>query len=231
MKAMILAAGLGTRLRPLTDTLPKPLIEAGGKSLIGWHLEKLAALGVRDIVINHAWLGDVLEEKLGDGAAFGVRIGWSREGMPPLETAGGIRHALPLLGDEPFLLLNGDIWSDFDFATLPGTGAAGLAGELPADVDAHLVLVPNPEFHPRGDFHLDAQGRVHAAGEPLHTFAGISVLRPQLFAGLPAGPYPLAPVLRAAMAAGRVSGELHRGRWTDVGTPDRLQELREQLGG
>lgn len=228
MKAMILAAGLGTRLRPLTDTLPKPLIEAGGKSLIGWHLEKLAALGVRDIVINHAWLGDVLEEKLGDGAAFGVRIVYSREGMPPLETAGGIRHALPLLGGEPFLLVNGDIWSDFDFARLPGL--AGHAA-LSAGVDAHLVLVPNPDFHPRGDFHLDARGRVQSAGESLHTFAGISVLRPSLFAGLPAGPCPLAPVLRAAMAAGRVSGELHRGRWTDVGTPERLQELRVRLGG
>ncbi|MFP5441130.1 MAG: N-acetylmuramate alpha-1-phosphate uridylyltransferase MurU [Gammaproteobacteria bacterium] len=226
MKAMILAAGLGTRLRPLTDTLPKPLIEAGGRSLIGWHLEKLAALGLREVVINHAWLGDVLEQKLGDGSAFGVRIAWSREGMPPLETAGGIRRALPLLGDQPFLLVNGDIWTDLDFAHLPGIGAP-----LPADVDAHLVLVPNPEFHPRGDFHLDAQGRVQATGSPLYTFAGVSVLRPQLFAGLPDGAYPLAPVLRAAMAAGRVSGELHRGRWTDVGTPERLQQLRHELGG
>lgn len=225
MKAMILAAGLGTRLRPLTDTLPKPLIEAGGRSLIGWHLEKLAALGLREVVINHAWLGDVLEEKLGDGSAFGVRIAYSREGLPPLETAGGIRRALPLLGDDPFLLVNGDIWTDLDFAHLPG-----VASPLAADIDAHLVLVPNPDFHPRGDFHLDARCRVHATGSPLYTFAGVSVLRPQLFGGLPDGAYPLAPVLRAAMAAGRVSGELHGGRWTDVGTPERLQALRRELG-
>ncbi|MFZ5724568.1 MAG: N-acetylmuramate alpha-1-phosphate uridylyltransferase MurU [Pseudomonadota bacterium] len=226
MKAMILAAGLGTRLRPLTDTLPKPLIEAGGRPLIGWHLEKLASLGIREVVVNHAWLGDVLERTLGDGASYGVRIDWSREGMPPLETAGGIRRALPLLGSEPFLLVNGDIWSDFDFAALPGVRAP-----LAEDVDAHLVLVPNPDFHPRGDFHLDARGRVQADGMPRHTFAGISVLRPQLFAGLPEGPYPLAPVLRTAMAAGRVTGTLHAGRWTDVGTPERLQQLRAELGG
>lgn len=226
MKAMILAAGLGTRLRPLTDTLPKPLIEAGGKPLIGWHLERLAALGVREVVINHAWLGDVLERTLGDGQRYGVHIAYSREGLPPLETAGGIHRALPLLGDAPFLLVNGDIWADFDFARLPGVRAP-----LPADVDAHLVLVPNPDFHPRGDFHLDAAARVHATGEPLHTFAGISVLRPQLFAALPDGPYPLAPVLRAAMARGTVTGELHAGRWTDVGTPERLQQLRGELGG
>lgn len=222
MKAMILAAGLGTRLRPLTDTLPKPLIAAGGKPLIVWHIEKLVALGVRDIVINHAWLGALLESALGDGSAFGARIHWSREGLPPLETAGGIRHALPLLGEQPFVLVNGDIWTDFDFSALPG---------LPATLDAHLVLVPNPDFHPRGDFHLDAQQRVHAGGEPLLTFAGVSVLRPQLFAGLPAGPYPLAPVLRAAMARQAVSGQMHGGHWTDVGTPERLQQLRTQLGG
>ncbi len=228
MKAMILAAGLGTRLRPITDTLPKPLIAAGGKPLIGWHLEKLAALGVRDVVINHAWLGDVLEKALGDGSAYGVHIEWSREGMPPLETAGGIRRALPLLGDEPFLLINGDVWTDLDFAHLPGCGGTA---PLADDCDAHLVLVPNPDFHPRGDFHLDESGKVHAMGEPLHTFSGVSVLRPQLFSALPAGPYPLAPVLRAAMATGRVTGELHAGRWTDVGTPARLQILRDELGG
>lgn len=226
MKAMILAAGLGTRLRPLTDTLPKPLIAAGGKPLIVWHIEKLVALGVREIVINHAWLGEVLEAALGDGSAFGARIHWSREGLPPLETAGGIRRALPLLGPQPFLLVNGDIWTDFDFALLPGVAAPLATGR-----DAHLLLVPNPDFHPRGDFFLDAQQRVHATGAPLLTFAGVSVLRPQLFAGLPDGPYPLAPVLRAAMARQAVSGQLHHGHWTDVGTPERLQQLRGQLGG
>jgi MurNAc alpha-1-phosphate uridylyltransferase len=220
MKAMILAAGLGTRLKPLTDTLPKPLIEAGGKPLIVWHIEKLAKLGVREIVINHAWLGDRLEDTLGDGAALGVHIAWSREGMPPLETAGGIRQALPLLGDDPFLVVNGDIWTDFDFAALPALGEAD---------DACLVLVPNPDFHPQGDFALDAAGRVHAQGAPRHTFAGISVLRPRLFAALPPGPRPLAPLLREAMARGAVRGLLHSGRWTDVGTPGRLAELRQAL--
>lgn len=220
MKAMILAAGLGTRLRPLTDHTPKPLIEAGGKPLIGWHLEKLAALGVREVVVNHAWLGDVLEAALGDGAGYGVRIAWSREGLPPLETAGGIRRALPLLGDEPFLLVNGDIWTDFDFAQLPA---------LPIDTDAHLVLVPNPDFHPRGDFALDARQRVHATGNPLYTYAGIAVLRPRLFVSLPEGPWPLAPVLREAMGRQAVSGQLHAGRWTDVGTPERLESLRREL--
>ena len=221
MKALIFAAGLGERMRPLTLTTPKPLLIAGGKPLIGWHLEKLAALGVREVVINHAWLGDVLEAALGNGERWGLRIAWSREGMPPLETAGGIRHALPLLGDAPFLLVNGDIWTDFDFAQLPA---------LDAGVDAHLLLVPNPVFHPRGDFVLDASGRVHAAGGATSTYAGIALLRPALFAGLPAGPYPLAPVLRAAMARGAVTGQRNDGRWTDVGTPERLAELRALLG-
>lgn len=229
MKAMILAAGQGTRLRPLTESVPKPLLEAGGKALIVWHLEKLAALGVRDVVINHAWLGDRLEAALGDGAVFGVHIAWSREGMPPLETAGGIRQALPLLGDDPFLLINGDIWTDFDFANLPGVRLPALAAHL----DAHLVLVPNPDFHPHGDFVLTETGRVAVAGTPASTltgtFAGISVLRPSLVAALPTGPYPLAPILRAAMARDAVSGELHVGRWTDVGTIERLTALRAEL--
>lgn len=222
MKAMILAAGLGTRLRPITDTLPKPLVEAGGKSLIAWHLEKLAATGVRDVVINHAWLGDRLEEALGDGRTFGVHIDWSREGMPPLETAGGIRRALPLLGDAPFVLVNGDIWTDFDFARLP---------VLDAGDEAHLVLVPNPGFHPRGDFRLDDDGRVHDDGEPRLTYAGIAVLRPCLFSSLPDGPHPLAPLLRAAMQRGTVGGQRHDGHWTDVGTPERLDALRGHLNG
>lgn len=228
MKAMILAAGLGTRLRPLTETLPKPLIAAGGKALIVWHIEHLVACGVREIVINHAWLGERIEEALGDGRAFGARIAYSREGMPPLETAGGIRRALPLLGDEPFVLVNGDIWADFDFSRLPGVGSSP---PLPAAIDAHLVLVPNPDFHPRGDFFLDGNHRVHAEGEQRLTFAGISLLRPHVFAPLPDGPAPLAPLLRAAMARGAVSGERHDGRWTDVGTLERLHALRAELGG
>lgn len=225
---MILAAGLGTRLRPLTETTPKPMIEAGGKPLIVWHIGKLVALGIRDIVINHAWLGDRIEEGLGDGARFGAHIAYSREGMPPLETAGGIRRALSLLGNEPFVLVNGDVWCDADFARLPG-----VAGNAPlsAGIDAHLLLVPNPDFHPRGDFHLDDDRRVHADGEPRLTFAGISVLRPSLFADLPDGPAPLAPLLRAAMARGAVTGARHDGAWTDVGTLERLAELRVRLGG
>jgi len=226
MKAMILAAGLGTRLRPLTDTVPKPLIEAGGKALIVWHIEKLAALGIHDIVINHAWLGDRLEQALGDGSRLGVRIVYSREGMPPLETAGGIRRALPLLGTEPFVLVNGDVWSDLDFARLPGVRDV----VLPDGIDAHLVLVPNPDFHPRGDFTLAADGRVHVGDTDTLTYAGMAVLRPALFAALPDGPAPLAPLLRAAMARNAVSGERHDGRWTDVGTLERLQLLRAELG-
>lgn len=226
---MILAAGQGTRLRPLTESVPKPLLEAGGKALIVWHLEKLAALGIHEVVINHAWLGDRLEAALGDGTAFGVHIAWSREGMPPLETAGGIRQALPLLGDDPFLLVNGDIWTDFDFAKLPGVQLPALDAQL----DAHVVLVPNPDFHPRGDFVLAEAGLVAVAdtsGSALtRTFAGISVLRPSLVAALPAGPWPLAPILRAAMVRGAVSGELHAGRWTDVGTIERLTALRAEL--
>lgn len=222
MKAMILAAGLGTRLRPVTDSIPKPLVEAGGKPLIIWHLEKLAALGVREVVINHAWLGDRLEEALGDGSAWGVRIHWSREGLPPLETAGGIRRALPLLGEAPFIVVNGDIWTDFDFTRLPS---------LADQDDAHLVLVPNPDFHPHGDFRLDAGHRVHADGEPRHTYAGIAVLRPSLVAALSDGPHPLAPLLRAAMTRDAVSGQLHTGRWTDVGTLERLDALRRELAG
>lgn len=225
MKAMILAAGLGTRLRPLTDIVPKPLLEAGGKPLIVWHIEKLVALGVRDIVVNHAWLGERIEQVLGDGTHFGARIAYSREGLPPLETAGGIRRALPLLGAAPLMLINGDIWTDFDFAHLPGVHAPMAPG-----IDAHLVLVPNPDFHLRGDFVLDRAGRVQVDGAPKYTFAGISVLRPQLFASLPDGPAPLAPLLRAAMVRGVVSGELHVGRWTDVGTIERLEALRGELG-
>ncbi len=224
MKAMILAAGLGTRLRPLTLTTPKPLLPVGGKPLIVWHLEKLAALGVVDVVINTAWLAERLHEALGDGQPFGVRIHWSDEEGDPLETAGGIIQALPLLGDAPFLLVNGDIWSRFDLAPL----LQPLGHDL-----ARLVLVDNPPQHPAGDFVLD-QGRVHSdipadsAGARL-TFAGISVIDPQLFADLPAGKRPLAPLLRNAMQAGRVAGVHCTSAWVDVGTPERLQQLDQAI--
>jgi len=228
MKTMILAAGRGERMRPLTDRTPKPLLEVGGKPLIVWHLERLAKAGLREVVINHAHLGAQIEAALGDGARWGLSIRFSPEPEGALETAGGIANALPLLGDDaPFLVVNGDIWCDWDVAqavTLP-----------PAKNLAHLVLVPNPPHHARGDFLL-ADGEVRAdiqspaGNEQVCTFSGIGIYRPQLFAEIRRGqPAKLAPLLRAAMEAGRVSGELHCGRWVDVGTPQRLAELDAEL--
>lgn len=217
MRAMILAAGRGARMRPLTDTRPKPLLEVGGKALIVWHIERLVAAGITELVINHAHLGRQIELALGDGAAWGVRIRYSPE-REALETGGGIRQALPLLGDAPFLVVNGDIWCDFELH--------GLVRE-PAGL-AHLVLVDNPAHHPDGDFHL-VGGDVREQGGPRLTFSGIGVYRPVLFAGEPPGTFPLAPLLRAAMRAGAVTGEHHAGCWTDVGTPARLAALRQQL--
>lgn len=215
---MILAAGLGTRMRPLTDHTPKPLLKAGGKPLIQWHIERLRDAGMTELVINHAWLGEQLEAALGDGQDLGVTIDWSREGQP-LETAGGIRRALPLLGDAPFAVINGDIWTDYPLERLPHTPAG----------DAHLVLVDNPQHNPGGDFHLASDGKVLDNGAAKLTFAGIGVYRPALFAGLADGEAALAPLLRAAMAEGRVSGEHFRGQWWDIGTPERLAELDQLL--
>lgn len=225
MRAMILAAGRGERMRPLTDHTPKPLLAAGGKPLIVWHLERLAAAGLRDVVINHAWLGERLVAHLGDGARWGVRIHYSAEATA-LETAGGIAQALPLLGDAPFLVINGDIWCDWDPA-----GARAQARRLQAEAaDAWLLLADNPLHHPQGDFALGADGRAAAQGEPRHTFCGVGVYRPALFAGVPAGrPAPLAPLLREAMARGAVLADRHTGRWVDVGTPQRLAELDAAL--
>jgi len=229
--ALIFAAGLGERMRPLTDTTPKPLLHVGGKLLIVWHLEKLAAIGVRDVVVNVSWLADRFAPALGDGSRWGLRLHWSHEGAPPLETGGGMLHALHLLGDAPFIAVNGDIWTDFDFARLPGE----------PDGDAHLVLVDNPAHNPGGDFALDG-AQVASDGADRLTFSGIGVYRPALLSGwrdiigdvpgVEAEPprFKLAPVLRAAMARGRVSGEHHAGRWTDVGTPARLAELDASLG-
>jgi len=219
MKAMILAAGLGNRMRPLTLHTPKPLLEVGGKPLIVWHIEKLAAIGVTEIVINTAWLGEKLAEALGDGSRFGINILWSHEGEG-LETAGGIINALPLLGDEPFILLNGDVWTTMDFAPL-------------LDIDlkdnlAHLVLVQNPEQHPEGDFTL-AEGKAYTfdqqvGGENL-TFSGVSVLDPKMFQVLETGKRPLAPLLKAAMQNQQVAASKLVGIWVDVGTPERLTAL------
>jgi MurNAc alpha-1-phosphate uridylyltransferase len=216
---MILAAGRGERMRPITDRTPKPLLPVAGKPLIVWHLERLARAGYRDIVINHAHLGDQIEALLDDGSAWGVSIRYSEEPPGALETAGGIANAIPLLGDDSFLVVNGDIWCDLDFATLPK-----LAGN---DI-AHLVLVPNPSHHPDGDFDLQ-DARVRAV-PPRLTFAGIGLYRPELFAAVERGkPAKLAPLLREAMAADRVSGQTHTGRWVDVGTPERLTALDEEV--
>ena len=219
MKAMILAAGLGNRMRPLTLHTPKPLLEVGGKPLIVWHIEKLAALGVNEIVINTAWLGEKLVQALGDGSQFGIKILWSHEGEG-LETAGGIINALPLLGDEPFILVNGDVWTTMDFAPL-------LNVELGENL-AHLVLVQNPEQHPNGDFTL-ADGKAYTfdqqiSGENL-TFSGVSVIHPKMFAGLEAGKRPLAPLLKAAMLENKIAASKLTGIWVDVGTPERLNAL------
>nr|WP_298152296.1 nucleotidyltransferase family protein [uncultured Pseudoxanthomonas sp.] len=232
MKALIFAAGLGERMRPLTDHTPKPLIEAGGKPLIVWHLEKLAAMGVQEVVINTSWLADRFPAALGDGARWGLRIHYLYEGDTPLETGGGMLNARTLLGETPFLLVNGDIWTDFDFTRLPRE-PAGLA---------HLALVPPPAFAPRGDFALDSSGLLHREGGPRVTYAGLGVYRPALLDDWPTHAegqlrqtssgkprFPLLPLLHAAMAAGNISGELLQARWTDVGTPERLADLNREL--
>jgi MurNAc alpha-1-phosphate uridylyltransferase len=214
---MILAAGRGERMRPLTDHTPKPLLEVGGKPLIVWHLERLAVAGIRDIVVNHAHLGDQIEARLGDGATWGLSIRYSAE-PAALETGGGIFKALPLLGSAPFLVVNGDVWCDADTAEL-----ALAPGDL-----ATLLMVDNPPHHPDGDFHL-AGDRLDAEGVPRLTFSGIGLYLPALFDRCSAGAFPLAPLLRDAMARNRVGGRHHRGRWADVGTPDRLTALDRQL--
>ena len=216
MKIMILAAGRGMRLRPLTDRVPKPLVEAGGKVLLAWHLERLAQAGLRDLVINVSHLGEMIEQRFGNGAGWGVNIAWSRE-AEPLDTAGGLAQARQLLGPDPFLLVNGDIWCDYDFSRLR---AARLGAGL-----AHLVLAPNPPHAAQGDFSL-RDGRVGNAAAPRYTYTGIALLSPRLLAGVaPGEKAPLAPLLRAAAARGEISGELFRGLWRDAGTAERLAEL------
>lgn len=219
MKAIILAAGRGERMRPLTDHTPKPLLMVAGKPLIVHHIEALRAVGITELVINTGHLGAQLPAALADGRDFGVHIVYSPEPPDALETGGGIFQALPLLGPEPFLVVNGDIWTDFPFAGLP-PAPAGLA---------HLVLVNNPPHHPDGDFALAADGRVGESGAPRWTFSGISLLRPELFHDCRPGRFPLGPLLRRVMAEGQVSGEHYAGGWRDIGTPQRLAELDREL--
>lgn len=221
MKAMILAAGKGERLRPLTLHTPKPLVRAAGVPLIEYHVRALARAGFSELVVNHAWLGQQIEDYLGDGERYGVHIRYSAEGEP-LETGGGIFKALPLLGEEPFVVVNGDIFTDYDFSAL----------RRPFSEKAHLVLVNNPAHHPAGDFRL-ADGRVTDAtvDDASLTYSGIAVLSPALFSGSQPGAFKLAPLLRAAMAGRQVTGEHFTGRWVDVGTHERLAEVESLLQG
>jgi MurNAc alpha-1-phosphate uridylyltransferase len=224
MHAMILAAGRGERMRPLTDRVPKCLLPVGGKPLIEWHLQKLAAAGFTEVVINHAWLGEQIEAQLGNGARFGLHIRYSAE-EEALETAGGIAKALPLLGEAAFLVVNGDVYCQFDFASL-SSAAANVRGGA---ILAHLVLVDNPVHHPRGDFVLDA-GRVRAEGPSKLTFSGIGVYSPALFTRIASGARAQrAPLLREAMASDRVAGQRYVGWWVDVGTPERLTQLDAEV--
>jgi MurNAc alpha-1-phosphate uridylyltransferase len=224
MKAMILAAGRGERLRPLSDSLPKSLVEAGGKALLAWHLERLAQAGFSSVVINVSHLADMIIERFGDGRGFGLEIAWSRE-TEALETAGGIAHARALLGAVPFLLLNADIHTDFDFARLR---RQTLDGKL-----AHLVLVPQPAHRAEGDFSLEEGikvGRVGNAAAPRYTYAGIALISPALVAAVGGNEKaPLAPLLREAAGRGAVTGELYGGHWRDIGTRERLDELDRML--
>jgi MurNAc alpha-1-phosphate uridylyltransferase len=214
MKAMILAAGRGERMRPLTGHTPKPLLSVRGRPLIHWHLEKLAAGGVREVIINLSWLGGQIQAALGDGSRWGLQIHYSDEGPVPLETGGGIFRALPLLGTAPFVLVNGDCFTDCDYTRLG----------LPAGRTAYLVLVPNPPQHPQGDFALQA-GLVQEAGAPRHTYSGIGVFSAPFFDGCRDGRFPLLPLLQRAIGLGRLGGELYQGIWHDVGTVQRLAEL------
>lgn len=220
---MILAAGRGERMRPLTDHTPKPLLLVAGQPLIVWHLKRLAAAGIHDVVINHAWLGEQIEATLGDGKPWGVSIQYSPE-PTALETAGGIANALPLLGNDPFLVLNGDVWCDWPLNRarewFPTQGAPL----------AHLVLVPNPSHHPEGDFSIDPQGHLSPHQPPRLTYAGLGIFYPELFAGVARHePSALAPLLKEAMAQGRITGEQHSGQWMDIGTVERLNALEQQL--
>jgi len=218
MRAMLLAAGRGERMRPITDSTPKPLVRVGGRPLIAWHLAALARAGIREVVINLSWLGAQVRATLGDGRDYGVAITYSDEGPVPLETGGGIFRAVPLLGPGPFLVVNADIWTDIDFAALA----------LEAHAHARLLLIPNPPHHPRGDFGLEGD-LVVTRDTDRHTYTGVGMYRPEFFAGCTPGRFPLLPLLNRAIAAGVVRGQVHRGEWCDVGTVERLASLDARL--
>lgn len=214
LKAMILAAGRGERMRPLTDSVPKPLLQARGRALIEFHFAALARAGITELVINLGWRGEQIRDHVGDGRRFGVRVSYSDEGYPPLETGGGIHHARPLLGDEAFWLVNGDVFCEYPFEVRA----------LADGVLAHLVLVPNPPHHPAGDFALQ-DGFITDSAVNRSTYAGIAVIHPRLLADCRPGRFRLAPLLRAAASRRQVTGELYSGLWSDVGTPERLAAL------
>ena len=218
MKAMILAAGRGERMRPLTNATPKPLLSVGGKPLIEHHIEALARAGIDELVINLSWLGDQIRDYLGNGSKYGLFITYSEEGPEPLETGGGIYNALPLLGSEPFWLVNGDVYCEFSYRPMV----------LDQGVSGHLVMVPNPNHHLAGDFCLDDR-RLYSQGKERMTYSGLAFLHPDLFANAVAGKFPLAPLLVNAMNQNAITGEQFDGRWIDVGTRERLRELDQQL--
>lgn len=218
MKALILAAGRGERMRPLTDHIPKPLLKVAGKALIEYHIEALHRAGINDIIINLSYRGEQIEAFLGDGSRYGVNLSYSHEGEPPLETGGGIFKVLPILDETAFVVVNGDIWTEFDFAGLP----------TKIETLAHLVMVDNPEHNPEGDFALSS-GLLNSEGDNKLTFSGIGIYRPELFNNCQGDAFPLAPLLREAMHINKVSGEHFQGAWLDIGTPERLQELDLQL--
>jgi MurNAc alpha-1-phosphate uridylyltransferase len=214
MRAMLLAAGRGERMRPITDSTPKPLVRVGDRPLIAWHLAALARAGIREVVINLSWLGHQVRTTLGDGRDYGVSITYSDEGPVPLETGGGIFRAVPLLGPGPFLVVNADIWTDIDFAAVA----------LEEHAHARLLLIPNPPHHPRGDFGLEGD-LVVTRDTDRYTYSGVGMYRPEFFAGCTPGRFPLLPLLNRAIAAGLVRGQVHRGEWCDVGTVERLASL------
>jgi len=222
MHAMILAAGCGERMRPLTDKMPKSMLEVNGKPLIQYHVENLVQAGIVDIVINHALFGEQIEACLNDGKALGASITYSAEGDQPLETAGGIVRALPLLGDKPFVTVNADIWTDFPFQDLQ------CESDVLSNDSVHLILVDNPEHNPQGDFALGDE-KVTNQGDSMLTYSGIGIFTPEFFKDCSSGSAPLAPILRLAASQGRVTGSHYQGQWQDIGTPERLSDLRQSL--